>query len=118
MGRLGTLAELQEAVGAWLREHPDGLWPPLANLARLAEEVGELARLLNQRYGPKRRKPGELPPAPQRIADELADVVLVALVLACSEGIELEDALGRALERARRRSGPAEPLTDAGRAPP
>lgn len=32
------------------------IFSPLANLARLTEEVGELAREINHTYGEKRRK--------------------------------------------------------------
>ncbi len=47
----------QERVSRWVAAH-GGTWPPLANLARLSEEVGELARVLNARFGPKTPKPG------------------------------------------------------------
>ena len=53
------LKEAQERVDAWIGQFEEGYWPPLANLARLTEEVGELARLMNHRFGPKRKKPGE-----------------------------------------------------------
>ena len=53
------LSEAQARVDAWIGQFEEGYWPPLANLARLTEEVGELARLLNHRFGPKTKKPGE-----------------------------------------------------------
>ena len=36
-----------------------GYFSPLANLARLTEEVGELAREINHYYGEKQKKPTE-----------------------------------------------------------
>jgi XTP/dITP diphosphohydrolase/ATP diphosphatase len=78
-----------------------GYWPPLANLARLFEECGELARGVNQRAGPKVRKPGEAAPD---LAEELGDVLYTALVLAHSLEIDAEAALRGAIAKARRRA--------------
>ena len=69
---------------------------PLTNLARLTEEVGELARELNHRYGPKTKKPDE--PA-QDVALELADIVFVCVVLANQMGLDLQDAIERTLAK-------------------
>jgi NTP pyrophosphatase (non-canonical NTP hydrolase) len=70
------------------------------NLARLTEEVGELARLLNHRYGPKTKKPDEVE---QDLALELADVLFVLIVLANEQQVDLQDALERTLEKYRLR---------------
>ena len=78
-----------------------GYWPPLANLARLFEECGELARAVNQTHGPKHVKPGETQAAMQ---EELGDVLYVLLVLANSLGIDAETALRGALARAHERA--------------
>jgi NTP pyrophosphatase (non-canonical NTP hydrolase) len=77
-----------------------GYWPPLANLARLFEECGELARAVNQAHGPKRVKPGETPAAMQ---EELGDVLYVLLVLANSLDVDAQTALQGALARAHER---------------
>lgn len=94
------LREAQARVDAWIGQFEEGYWPPLVNLARLTEEVGELARLLNHRYGPKTKKPDE---ADQDLALELADVLFVLLVLANEQGVDLQDALERTLEKYRQR---------------
>ena len=62
-----TLREAQRRVDAWIAQYQAGYWPPLANLARLIEETGELARLLNHREGHKPKKAGE---AEQEKAEE------------------------------------------------
>ena len=93
-GRL-TLREAQEQVDASIRTL-GGYWPPLANLARLFEECGELARAVNQAHGPKLRKPGE---APVSASDELGDALYVLLVLANSLDIDAETALSNALAK-------------------
>ncbi|MGH2486256.1 MAG: MazG nucleotide pyrophosphohydrolase domain-containing protein [Ktedonobacterales bacterium] len=78
-----------------------GYWPPLANLARLFEECGELARAVNQAHGPKPVKAGEHQAA---IQDELGDVLYTVLALATGLGVDAEEALRRAIATARARS--------------
>jgi NTP pyrophosphatase (non-canonical NTP hydrolase) len=90
-----SVREAQARVDASIRAL-GGYWPPLANLARLFEECGELARVVNQAYGPKLRKPGE---AAVSASDELGDALYVLLVLANSLDLDAEAALSNALEK-------------------
>jgi len=90
-----TLRDAQAIVDDWIRAN-GGYWPPLANLARLVEEVGELARELNHRVGPKRKKSGE---TEQDLALELADVLFVLIALANERGVDLDEALRRTLAK-------------------
>jgi NTP pyrophosphatase (non-canonical NTP hydrolase) len=80
-----------------------GYWPPLANLARLFEECGELARAVNLECGPKVRKPSEPAVAVQ---EELGDALYTLLVLANSLGVDAESALAASLATVRRRHSP------------
>jgi len=96
------LREAQERVDAWISQFEEGYWPPLTNLARLIEEVGELAREMNHRFGHKHKKQDE---PPQELALELADVLFVLLVIANEQGIDLDRALQNVLEKYRRRDG-------------
>ncbi|MBX6365291.1 MAG: nucleotide pyrophosphohydrolase [Gemmatimonadetes bacterium] len=93
-----TIAGAQRAVDAWISQFREGYWPPLSNLARLVEEVGELARELNHRYGHKPKKPGE---PEQDLALEIADILFVLVAIANEQKIDLEDAFGRVLEKYR-----------------
>ena len=95
-----TLREAQERVDAWISQFEEGYWPPLSNLARLIEEVGELAREMNHRFGDKPKKPEE---PDQDLAIELADILFVLLVIANEQGIDLDHALGEVLEKYRLR---------------
>jgi len=97
-----NLTEAQRRVDAWISQFEEGYWPPLSNLARLTEEVGELARLMNHRFGHKPKKPGE---DEQDLALELADILFVLLVIANEQKIDLDDALERTLEKYRVRDG-------------
>lgn len=82
------LQEMQQEVDTWLRQFKDPYWPPLANLARLTEEVGELARELNHRFGPKQKKETE---DTADLALELGDILFVVAALANQLDIRLED---------------------------
>ena len=90
-----TLREAQTRVDASIHAM-GGYWPPLANLARLFEECGELARAVNQVSGPKLRKPGE---AAVSASEELGDALYVLLVLANSLDLDAETALENALAK-------------------
>ena len=67
-----TLTEAQARVHAWISQFEEGYWPPLTNLARLIEEVGELAREMNHRFGHKTKKADE---PDQDLAMELGDIL-------------------------------------------
>ncbi len=101
-----TMAEAQRAVDASILAL-GGYWPPLANLARLFEECGELARSVNQTYGPKLRKPDE---AATELLDELGDVLYVTLGLANNLGLDADTALRSALDKTARRVSPMPPI--------
>lgn len=94
------LSEAQARVDAWIGRFEEGYWPPLANLACLIEEVGELARIVNHRFGPKTKKPEEVD---QDLGEELADILFVLLVIANEQRIDLSAALEQVLEKYRTR---------------
>jgi NTP pyrophosphatase (non-canonical NTP hydrolase) len=91
-----TIAEAQRAVDAYVSQFKEGYWPPLSNLARLIEEVGELARELNHRYGHKPKRADE---PDQDLALELADILFVLLAIANQQKIDLDPAFARVLEK-------------------
>ena len=83
-------------VDAYIGQFKEGYFPPLVNLARLTEEVGELAREINHRYGPKTKKHDE----PEGdIALELGDILFVVVVLANQMNIDLSEAARRTLAK-------------------
>ena len=90
------ISEAQQAVDAYIGQFEAGYWPPLTNLARLVEEVGELARELNHRYGHKTKKAGE---PEQDLALELADIMFVLIAIANEQKIDLDQAFQRVLEK-------------------
>jgi NTP pyrophosphatase (non-canonical NTP hydrolase) len=105
------LREAQRRVDDWISQFEEGYWPPLTNLARLIEEVGELAREMNHRFGHKTKKPEE---PKQDLAIELADILFVLLAIANEQGIDLDEALERVLEKYRVRDSERWTPIDAG----
>ncbi len=77
-----------------------GYWHPLAILARITEEVGEVARLLNHLYGEKPKKTSE---AEQELGEEIADVMYALVCLANREGINLDDEMRKVIHKSRTR---------------
>jgi NTP pyrophosphatase (non-canonical NTP hydrolase) len=90
------ISEAQHAVDVYIGQFAEGYWPPLTNLARLMEEVGELARELNHRYGGKTKKAGE---PEQDLALELADIMFVLIAIANQQEIDLEESFRRVLRK-------------------
>lgn len=94
--------DAQNEVDAWISQFREGYFPPLSMLARLTEEVGELARVLMHEYGGKAPKKGE---PKGEIAEEIADAMFVLICLANSLDIDLDDAFARMMEKYKRRDG-------------
>src|SRR3989449_4898057 len=91
-----SLREAQQTVDRWIGQYKEGYFPPLTNLARLTEEVGELARELNHRFREKTKKPED----PEgSLAMELADILFVVICLANSQGIDLDDAFRAMMQK-------------------
>jgi NTP pyrophosphatase (non-canonical NTP hydrolase) len=91
-----SLSEVQRRVDAWISGFKEGYFHPLTNMARLTEEVGELAREINHRFGQKTKKKEE----PEGdLAMEMADILFVLICMANREGIDLQAAFERMMEK-------------------
>jgi NTP pyrophosphatase (non-canonical NTP hydrolase) len=91
---------MQKEVDNWIGQFEEGYWHPLSILARLTEEVGELAREINHNYGEKTKKPTE---KEGDIALELADIMFIVACFANSMNIDLDTAFRRMMEKYRQR---------------
>ncbi|HET9384322.1 MAG TPA: nucleotide pyrophosphohydrolase [Gemmatimonadales bacterium] len=91
-----SFRDAQQAVDRWVDQFEEGYFPPLVNVARLAEEVGELAREVNHQFGPKKKKPDEQPGS---MALELADILFVVICIANSQRINLDDAFAHMMAK-------------------
>jgi NTP pyrophosphatase (non-canonical NTP hydrolase) len=91
-----TLSDAQRRVDTWIRQFEEGYFDPLTNMTRLAEEVGELAREVNHRFGQKTKKPGE---PDGNMGMEMADILFVLICMANREGIDLEESFDRMMAK-------------------
>lgn len=91
-----TFDELQREIDDWMSQFEAGYWPPLANLARLSEEVGELAREINHHHGPKTKKASE---SEGSIEEEIGDILFTIAAMANSLNIDLGKAARRTLDK-------------------
>jgi len=91
-----SLEAVQRRVDSWIGQFEEGYFQPLTNLARLTEEVGELAREVNHRFGQKTKKPEE---ADGDMAMEMADILFVLICMANREGIDLQVAFDRMMAK-------------------
>jgi NTP pyrophosphatase (non-canonical NTP hydrolase) len=95
MGEL-TIQQAQKVVDDWINQFEEGYWPPLAMLACLVEEIGELAREINAREKIKVRKKTE----PEGRMDlEIADVLFSLICLANFYNIDLENAFKETIKK-------------------
>ena len=96
-----TLQDVQREIDTLIREEwHSHYWAPLSSLARLTEEVGELAREVNHTYGEKPKKAGE---EQGNIAAEIGDILFILASLANSLDIDLEDAFEQVIAKYQRR---------------
>ncbi len=95
-----TLRDAQTRVDQWITQFEAGYFDPLTNMTRLAEEVGELAREVNHRFGQKTKKKDE----PEGdLGMEMADILFVLICMANREGIDLQEAFDRMMAKVENR---------------
>jgi NTP pyrophosphatase (non-canonical NTP hydrolase) len=109
-----SLTESQRRVDRWISQFEEGYFDPLTNMTRLAEEVGELAREVNHHFGRKTKKKGE----PEGdLAMEMADILFVLICMANREGIDLQEAFDRMMDKVEKRDTSRWTLKRGGAAP-
>ena len=91
-----SFTEAQARVDAWISQFEEGYYDPLTNMTRLSEEVGELAREVNHRFGQKTKKPEE---AEGDMAMEMADIMFVLICMANREEIDLQASFDRMMAK-------------------
>jgi NTP pyrophosphatase (non-canonical NTP hydrolase) len=91
-----TLYEIQREVDQYIGQFQEGYFHPLSMLARMTEEVGELAREVNHRYGQKPKKPTE---EDNTVEKELGDLLFILTCFANSLEIDLESAFDQVMNK-------------------
>lgn len=86
----------QQEVDAWVQQYTVPYWQPHEILARVTEEVGELARKVNHLYGPKKKKSTE---DISDLALELGDIMFSVICFANSQKIDLDVAFKQVMDK-------------------
>ncbi|MCG6911573.1 MAG: nucleotide pyrophosphohydrolase [Deltaproteobacteria bacterium] len=93
-----SIQEYQRKVDEWVKTYGVRYFSELTNLGILMEEVGEVSRIMTRTYGDQSFKKRDADPD---LADELADVLFVAVCIANQTGIDLTRAVEKNLEKKR-----------------
>ncbi|SDQ54875.1 NTP pyrophosphatase, house-cleaning of non-canonical NTPs [Virgibacillus subterraneus] len=88
-GKSYSTDEIQERVDAYISQFKEGYFSPLSLMARLTEELGEMAREVNHYYGEKPKKSSE---TRKNIDEELGDIIFVLTCFANSLDIDMSEA--------------------------
>lgn len=88
--------EIEKAVDEYISQYKEGYFSPLALMARLSEEVGELAREINHTYGEKPKKATE---DVKTIEEEIGDILFVLACLTNSLQLDLSASFQTSIEK-------------------
>ncbi|SJZ73054.1 NTP pyrophosphatase, house-cleaning of non-canonical NTPs [Pilibacter termitis] len=91
-----TLKEMQVELDDYIAQFKKGYFPPMSQMVRMSEEVGELSREVMHVYGEKQKKENE---PNGSISEELGDVLVVVMLLANSLNIDLTDTFEKNMEK-------------------
>ena len=94
-----TINEIQEHVNE-LIQTMNGYWPPLAMLASVTEELGELAREINAMEKIKAKKSSEIE---KNIGEELADLLFSIVCISNYYKIDINTEFMQVLEKYQKR---------------
>ena len=90
------MKKIQKQVDDWVQQYKVPYWQPLEIMARITEETGELARELNHRFGPKKKKSQE---DKKEVGEEIGDMIFSLACLANSLNIDLEKSFDGVMEK-------------------
>ncbi len=89
------IKNLQLKVDNWIKNHGVRYFNELTNMAQLAEEVGEVARIISRKYGEQSFKDSD---KEVDLAGELSVVLFVLLCLANQTGVDLQSSFDKRLK--------------------
>ena len=94
------MQKYQKELDKWFKKNKWQYWHQLAQFARLVEEIGELARILNHLYGEKPKKSEE---KRQELEEEIGDVLYTLICLANSSNVDLDRAIKKSFAKVMKR---------------
>lgn len=86
----------QRRVDRWCKTLKIPYWNPHEIMTRLSEEVGELAREVSHKFGPKKKKKTE---QPSSMEEEIGDILFTITCLCNREGIDLDASFQMAMDK-------------------
>jgi len=94
--KLYSTKDIENEVDRYISQFKEGYFSPLALVARLTEEVGELAREINHTYGEKPKKSTE---EVKSIEEEIGDILFVLACLTNSLDLDLSTSFHTSIEK-------------------
>ncbi|OIP23544.1 nucleotide pyrophosphohydrolase [bacterium CG_4_10_14_0_2_um_filter_33_32] len=94
------MKKYQEELDKSFKENGWEYWTPYQILARLMEETGELARLVNHLHGPKKKKDSE---KEQDAEEKIGDIIYTLICYVNSNGLDLDRAIRKSLDKVKNR---------------
>ena len=91
-----TFDDAQARVHQWISKFEEGYFPPLVQIARLVEELGELSRSVSHLTGVKKPKSGE---SLHSVEEELGDLLFIIITFANSMNISLDDIFEKTMDK-------------------
>lgn len=91
-----SIRAMQRITDEWIRTVGVRYFNELTNFAQLAEEVGEVGRLISRMYGEQSFKESD---KDRDLGEELADVLWVLTCLANQTGVDLTEAFEKRLAK-------------------
>jgi NTP pyrophosphatase (non-canonical NTP hydrolase) len=91
-----SLKDVQRDVDEWVKQFKVEYFKPLEIMAALTEELGELSREINNRYGPRTKKS---PEDTAEISEEITDVIFNLICMANSHNIDLDKAWKKKMDK-------------------
>ena len=95
MKKLKSLDQIQNEINEWIINHGD-YWPPLSMLCAIMEELGELAREINQYEG---FKPKKFLTAESKLEEEFGDLQFSIICMANHYKINIIEALIKSMNK-------------------
>lgn len=90
------MKKYQKELDKWFRKNNWKYWSQLSILARLMEETGEFARLINHLYGEKPKRDNE---KKQELEEEIGDIIYTLICFANSNKIDLDRAIRKSFDK-------------------
>ena len=89
------IKKYQKEVDDWFRKKDWDYWAPCEITTRLSEEVGEFAREVLHRYGPKKKRADQ---EKSDIEEEMGDIIYTLICFANANDLNLDRGIRRSLD--------------------